>query len=438
VLPLALLGYVVIAKGSLHELPVHPGVGGFYLGPNSETIIKGPDGSVITVEANGGSVQVPPEVKPVLTAEPVLVEPLASTSEVVSVPADTSSAQAAANSTSVDSVAAGLSSATLVASPADQLSSSSAVAAALGSVYPPAVPVEIVQPDPHIIETEIVDALPVEPNQASDLVGPSGRITTSGSSSVISGPASTTISEPTKVILATPTVPAVPILSGRAPLQAAPVVEIVEDIPRPTVPPVLRPAILTATAVPPAQTIGPIVSTTLSPLKEVLSPTLGISSSTSATVNLVEPYNLEPAAIQLVKQPAATIESASSDGFPDNNGPLSIYSTALPPLLRREPIENPSSNSENSLNYAIINNRQLNLNPSLIPANNIIPPEIGHFPSRDTINIGNTVTVSSTSIPVELSGVQSINSNLGTDGSTSQVPASPAQNQIVFGNQPSQ
>lgn len=54
-------------------------------------------------------------------------------------------------------------------------------------------PVEIVQQDPHVIETEIIAAPDVEPEQSSDLTGPSGRIITKGSASIVSGPASTTI-----------------------------------------------------------------------------------------------------------------------------------------------------------------------------------------------------------------------------------------------------
>lgn len=154
------------------ELPVHPGVGGFFKGPNSETIVKGPDGSVITAAAEGGEVQTKVDLKPIVVAEAapapaaaVVAQPLPA------VPL----APAVVETTKIVSTA--------VAAPI------------VTSVVEPIVTkVDIVPEEPHIIETELVDAPDVEPDQASDLIGPSGRISTKGSKSIVSGPASTTIS----------------------------------------------------------------------------------------------------------------------------------------------------------------------------------------------------------------------------------------------------
>ncbi|CAH1999602.1 unnamed protein product [Acanthoscelides obtectus] len=60
---IALLGYVVHINTSVLQyeaILVHPGIiGGIFKGPNSETIIQGPDGSAITAEQIGGGVEIP-------------------------------------------------------------------------------------------------------------------------------------------------------------------------------------------------------------------------------------------------------------------------------------------------------------------------------------------------------------------------------------------
>nr|CAI5861922.1 unnamed protein product [Callosobruchus analis] len=60
---LALLGYVLhtsIAVPHYEEILVHRGIiGGIFKGPNSETVIQGPDGSAITAEQIGGAVETP-------------------------------------------------------------------------------------------------------------------------------------------------------------------------------------------------------------------------------------------------------------------------------------------------------------------------------------------------------------------------------------------
>lgn len=49
-------------------LPVNPGgIGGIFKGPNSETIIQGPDGSIITSAVEGGEVHT--KLEPIVVAE---------------------------------------------------------------------------------------------------------------------------------------------------------------------------------------------------------------------------------------------------------------------------------------------------------------------------------------------------------------------------------
>ncbi|XP_050513344.1 uncharacterized protein LOC126889272 [Diabrotica virgifera virgifera] len=128
-------------------------------------------------------------------------------------------------------------------------------------VVAPAVPVghkvDIVEQDPHIIETKIIDAPAIEPKESTDLVGPSGSISTRGSESVVSGPASTTITKTAKVIVTPPVIA----VSGIRPVVAPvvppvhfpPLVEINHELPLASNGPIIGPS------------VGPIVSSTISP-----------------------------------------------------------------------------------------------------------------------------------------------------------------------------
>ncbi|XP_066146376.1 calphotin-like isoform X2 [Euwallacea fornicatus] len=175
-----------------------PGGGGIFKGPDSETIIRGPDGSEITSEQVGGIVVKEDGLaeQPIIVAEPeisALGPIVASTAAPILAPVVASAAPPLL--------------APVVASAAPPLLAPISVAAAAPTLVSAAVdvkPIEIVQQDPHIIETEIIEAPDVEPEQSSDLEGPSGRIITKGSASVVSGPASTTITEPRKIIIAPP------------------------------------------------------------------------------------------------------------------------------------------------------------------------------------------------------------------------------------------
>ncbi|ERL92881.1 hypothetical protein D910_10187 [Dendroctonus ponderosae] len=120
------------------------GIGGIFKGPDSETIIRGPDGSQISSEQTGGSI-----VSPQGFAGPIVAADAAISSEPPLI--------------DVEHISSPL--------PVD------------------VKPIEIVQQDPHIIETEIVAAPDVEPEQSSDLKGPSGRIITKEPRKVIVAPA---------------------------------------------------------------------------------------------------------------------------------------------------------------------------------------------------------------------------------------------------------
>lgn len=413
---LSFLGYLALVKSSLNELPVHPGVGGFYKGPNSETIIKGPDGSVITTQAEGGSVITQDLSQPIVVTDAAVVKPLQSVAPVVIEPAVTATPVVA-----VSPIAAAAPSVAIVA---------------VTPVVPVGHTVEIIQPDPHIIETEIIDAPLVEPQQSSDLVGPSGSISTRGSSSIVSGPASTTISgimsktsfvhlnfsimildvfikkkffsEPAKVLVATPLLAAVPVISTvTTPLRAIPVVEAVNDS--------ATPILSTVTVAPHVVTASPqiLVSSTSSPNGEIssistLAPLTGALSTTLAPP--IQQIALVSTNI------GASIQPASSNGVINNlDNTLQVSSTPRPGILLSSTLT-PLVSSQDGIvatpsttDLDHINNRQLSINPSLIPSANIVPPEIGPLPPG-AIDLGSTVTVSTTPrTPGVLSPIESPN-----------------------------
>lgn len=167
---LTLSGYVDIIRGSHTILVPHPGgIGGIFKGPNSETIVKGPDGSIITAEDEGGAVKT--GIQPILVPEEKVITPIETTYEEAAIPA--------------------------VAPFIVEKPVAVPIATALPVVEPLPVTyqnVKIGTKEPHIVKTEFVAAPLVEPKESTDLVGPSGSISKKGSSSIISGPASTTIS----------------------------------------------------------------------------------------------------------------------------------------------------------------------------------------------------------------------------------------------------
>ncbi|KAK9875740.1 hypothetical protein WA026_009537 [Henosepilachna vigintioctopunctata] len=184
---------------SLPPLPVNPGgIGGLFRGPNSETIIKGPDGSQIVSEQLGGAVETEARLQPIIVPDDA--------GDQIAVPSISTDPVEAIN---IDQEISALPPAGY---PINSHLEIQAVHPALPVDTPQVVPIVSHSEEPHIIETELVDAPEIEPDQSSDLKGPSGSISVRGSSSIVSGPASTTISEPVrKIHLAT--VPVQPVIA---------------------------------------------------------------------------------------------------------------------------------------------------------------------------------------------------------------------------------
>jgi hypothetical protein len=369
------LGYVALAS-PVPSLPLHPGgIGGLYKGPNSETIIKGPDGSVITSAAVGGEVY--SNVEPIVVPEPAVVQQVAP-----------------------------------VVAPA--------VAAA------------------PVIETVAVAAPVVESRQSSDLIGPSGRILTHGSQSVVAGPASTTITG--KMISSSasrvdekflgPAVVAETVVKG-TPLVATPLVAPVSAV---TAAPIavtgapiatisgasLAPISLTPLAqiAPVSVTASPIatvtgaelapISVTASPLPHLTRAELasglatggvhaGLGGVLTATVTGVPPRAVATASASphlSVASASATHGASATASAGPNKASAAVETTGITTVTGAPlPLVPPSIQGVNvGINDRIdltsqlvqdqlaLDNRQLTLNPALIPAANIIPPEISVTP----------------------------------------------------------
>ncbi|RZB39667.1 uncharacterized protein BDFB_010569, partial [Asbolus verrucosus] len=401
-LSLLAFGYVALA-GPTPSLPVNPGgIGGLYKGPNSETIIKGPDGSVITSAVEGGEIQT--GIQPIVVAEPAVA----------------------------------------VETPAV------AVAA------PVATPVEAVA----------VPAPVVESAQSSDLIGPSGRILTQGSQSVVAGPASTTVTGPAVVaetIVKGPPIVASPVLNAAVPV-AAPVAAVTAS-PLATLTGAIAPISVTAAPIatitsagwsPVSVTPTPIATIAeaeLSPISVTASPIATITGADIASVSLpalsvasgvglgaVAPVQLAGAALgapiatvtvappQAVAtasaSPQLSVASASSSthgasatasAAPNEAtasvqaggnvrtvsvtaSPLPVITSTVLPAVVNNGIQGLGDRRLVGINDQVdlrgpqlvqdqlaVDNRQLTLNPALIPSGNIIPPEIG-IATRGPVN----------------------------------------------------
>jgi hypothetical protein len=366
------LGYVASAS-PVPSLPLHPGgIGGLYKGPNSETIIKGPDGSVITSAAVGGEVY--SNVEPIVVPEPAVVQQVAP-----------------------------------VVAPA--------VAAA------------------PVIETVAVAAPVVENRQSSDLIGPSGRISTHGSQSVVAGPASTTVTG--KMISSFdsrvdekflgPAVVAETVVKG-APLVATPLVASVSAV---TAAPIavtgapiatisgasLAPISLTPLAqiAPVSVTASPIATDRLAPISVTASPLphltraelasglatggvhAGLGGGLTTTVTGVPPQAVATASASphlSVASASATHGASATASTGLNKASAAVETTGITTVTGAPlPLVPPSIQGVNvGINDRIdltsqlvqdqlaLDNRQLTLNPALIPAANIIPPEISVTP----------------------------------------------------------
>lgn len=186
--------FIIITNAStiLAPLPVNPGgIGGLFHGPNSETIIKGPDGSVITSAQLGGVIETRDKLEPIVVQDVETAQAPLLVSEVSSV---STLSPPLSEIPSID----------ITPQNNIQLHGLLSNKQDISLPIPVAVqetPVVVNEKELHLIETEVVDAPDIEPNQNSDLKGPSGSISVRGSSSIISGPASTTISEPKPKLL---------------------------------------------------------------------------------------------------------------------------------------------------------------------------------------------------------------------------------------------
>jgi len=183
---LALLAVSLAVSTAFPHIPIllNPGgIGGIYKGPSSETIVKGPDGSVITSEQIGGEVQIKGKanvgaVIPVVEHinEP-LVQPIVSPTLVTSDLSDVIGAPVVTKVVSTPIVTGPV--VTKVSAPV------------LLKENPIIVDDKIEHE--HVIVGEKVISVPKKVQEDSDLIGPSGTISRRGDDVVVSGPASTTI-----------------------------------------------------------------------------------------------------------------------------------------------------------------------------------------------------------------------------------------------------
>ncbi|CAH1370646.1 unnamed protein product [Tenebrio molitor] len=353
-LSLLALGYVASAS-PVPSLPLHPGgIGGLYKGPNSETIIKGPDGSVITSAAVGGEVY--SNVEPIVVPEPAVVQQVAP-----------------------------------VVAPA--------VAAA------------------PVIETVAVAAPVVESRQSSDLIGPSGRILTHGSQSVVAGPASTTVTGPAvvaeTVVKGAPLV-ATPLVASVSAVTAAPIAVTgapIATISGASLAPFAQIAPVSVTASPIATVTGAElapISVTASPLPHLTRAELasglatsgvhaGLGGGLTATVTGVPSQAVATASASphlSVASASATHGASATASAGPNKASAAVETTGITTVTGAPlPLVPPSIQGVNvGINDRIdltsqlvqdqlaLDNRQLTLNPALIPAANIIPPEISVTP----------------------------------------------------------
>ncbi|KAJ3631045.1 hypothetical protein MTP99_012201 [Tenebrio molitor] len=345
-LSLLALGYVASAS-PVPSLPLHPGgIGGLYKGPNSETIIKGPDGSVITSAAVGGEVY--SNVEPIVVPEPAVVQQVAP-----------------------------------VVAPA--------VAAA------------------PVIETVAVAAPVVESRQSSDLIGPSGRILTHGSQSVVAGPASTTVTGPAvvaeTVVKGAPLV-ATPLVASVSAVTAAPIAVTgapIATISGASLAPFAQIAPVSVTASPIATVTGAElapISVTASPLPHLTRAELasglatsgvhaGLGGGLTATVTGVPSQAVATASASphlSVASASATHGASATASAVETTGITTVTGAPLPLVPPSIQGVNVGINDRIDLTSQLVqdqlalDNRQLTLNPALIPAANIIPPEISVTP----------------------------------------------------------
>lgn len=178
----------MVAARAAPTYPSFPGVGKIYKGPDSETIIQGPDGSVITAKAEGGAVAAGAQPEPIVVTkpEPVIVEEPEPLDVVDSEPLLVAKPEPIFVAEPSPIFAEG---------PGALLESAEEAVIVEEGVSAYGEPETVVAP----VETKVIAepvAVATKETQKAELVGPSGSISTDGVSSVVSGPASTTITGP--------------------------------------------------------------------------------------------------------------------------------------------------------------------------------------------------------------------------------------------------
>ncbi|XP_057654717.1 mucin-2-like [Diorhabda carinulata] len=442
---LAFSSCLVTIQCGFQTIVANPGgIGGIFKGPDSETIVKGPDGSVITSEQNGGLIQTEQKLEPIIVAEPEIVEahPV--------LPPSLAEDGYIAPLVPVKNV--------VIADDANNVVPvvSSGISAPLPNyIGPPTIPVSsgheinIIEPEPHIIQTEIIDAPAIESKESTDLVGPSGSISTRGSESIVSGPASTTITKTAKVLVAPPVITATAgVPHVITPVHVPTLIEVNNEIPvasagsiitgteSSTVYPLKADGLLRPTITPPIVTGSPIlyplttsVASTPIPKETVIQqvrpvpsqlPLLTQSSpvfptglltgeqfdrrhQVSTTINPLHDQFTVPKV-----SPKVSVEDEGASGFIQPGSIYGIPSSTLTPILTSSQAfygGTPSStvsptfsstspfyegNPSTTVSPITSSDIQHVLNPYHIPSRNIIPPEIG-IP-RGPIDLGTTIT----------------------------------------------
>lgn len=316
---LAFSTYLVTIQCSFQTIVANPGgIGGIYKGPDSETIVKGPDGSVITSEQKGGIIQTEQKLEPIIVAEseiaethPVLSRSLVEDGYIAPLVSSDNVFTADDANNVVPVVNSGF-----LAPPVNYISP-----APLYQAVQETVPVSlghevnIIEPDPHIIETEIIDAPTIESKESTDLVGPSGSISTRGSESIVSGPASTTITKTAKVLVLPPVITATAgVPHVVAPVRVPTLIEVSNEIPvsstgsiitateSSTVYPLKGGGLFRPTLAPPIATGSPIVYSLNT--ERVLRPTLTPPvASTPFAIGTVDHQAAQPVPSQLPSLP---------------------------------------------------------------------------------------------------------------------------------------
>ncbi|XP_044255072.1 calphotin-like [Tribolium madens] len=378
-LSLLALGYVAIAVAA-PSLPVNPGgIGGLFKGPNSETIIKGPDGSVITSAAEGGEVHT--NLEPIVVAEEVVpVEPVVPI-EAVAVPSPPVENKQSSDLIGPSGRIVTQGSQSIIAGPASTTITGSAVLAETVIKGAPVVGTPVLSVAPAVVPVATVTAAPIAVSPVSVTVPPSPLVL------------ETDLVAPARISSVTPTSLNVIATASVLPhYTATATVETVSSLP-----------VISSTAAPvPVAGYGvhgvtvngfkdhlvhefstasplPVIHSTASPVNGVV----GVDSSTESPIisSTVSP----------VIQKGIAVKGLVGNTDHINLGPQLVYSPtpSVPNRIHQQDLAAHGLVGTNDRidlgpqlihDQLAIDNRQLHLNPALIPPANIIPPEISVTP----------------------------------------------------------